>query len=153
MITAWRIVDWAFVETAYSGDGAKRFGGRWHSPGTRVVYTAESLALATLEIVVHAPDNWTMREFAAVPCSFPEKIVHELDQKLLPDDWADNISPPELRRFGDAWARNHISAALKVPSAVTRVEFNYLLNPEHRDFRLIEVGEARPFSLDSRLPM
>jgi RES domain-containing protein len=40
---------------------------------------------------------------------------------------------------------------LKVPSAVTLVEFNYLLNPEHRDFASIEIGDPQPFKLDYRL--
>lgn len=151
MLTTWRIVDSLFVDSAFSGDGARRLGGRWHSPGTRVVYTADSLALATLEIIVHAREHWMLPEFVAIPCSFPEKLVEDLDVSMLPGDWADAISPPALRQFGDSWARNQVSAVLKVPSAVTRIEFNYLLNPEHRDFRLIQIGEPHPISLDARL--
>src|SRR5450432_2475776 len=35
------------------GAGAMRVGGRWNSPGKRVVYMAESLSLAVLENLVH----------------------------------------------------------------------------------------------------
>ena len=151
MITAWRIVRSEYADEAFSGEGARLYAGRWHSAGRRIVYTAESVALATLEILVHMSDGYPMSGFTIIPCTFPEKLVEELAEEFLPNDWAAAVSPPALRRFGDAWARERISAVLKVPSAVTRVEFNYLLNPEHPDFGSIEIGEPRPFTLDPRL--
>lgn len=35
------------------GEGARRVGGRWNSPGRAVVYMADSVALAVLENLVH----------------------------------------------------------------------------------------------------
>ena len=151
MIEAWRIVKAEYADGAFSGDGAMLHAGRWHSEGTRIVYTAESVALATLEILVnmrklHVP------EYRAIPCYFHEALVEDLALTIrLPDNWADPVAPLALREFGDRWARDGTSAVLKVPSAVTLVEFNYLLNPEHSDFASIEIGEPRPFKLDYRL--
>jgi RES domain-containing protein len=150
VIEAWRIVKAEYADDAFSGEGARLYAGRWHSEGTRIVYTAESIALATLEILVrmrrmHVP------EYRVIPCYFPEALVEELDVAFLPKDWSSAIAPTTLRRFGDVWARERVSAVLKVPSAVTLVEFNYLLNPEHPDFASIDIGEPRPFSLDLRL--
>lgn len=150
MIEAWRIVRAEYADDAFSGEGAVRYGGRWHSEGTRIVYTAESLSVATLELLVHMPRP-RIPEFMAIRCSFEERFVHVLEYTKLPENWSDPIAPLSLRSFGDEWARNHVSAVMRVPSAVTLVEFNYLLNPEHSDFASIEIGEPRPFSLDLRL--
>ena len=150
MIETWRIVKAEHADSAFSGDGSMLCAGRWHSEGTRVVYTAESIALATLEILVNMR-KLNVPEYCAIPCSFQEALVEEIDVRRLPENWADPVAPLSLRAFGDEWARKGVSAALRVPSAVTLVEFNYLLNPEHRDFSSIELGEPRPFRLDYRL--
>ena len=150
MITAWRIVRAAYAEDAFRGDGAFANSGRWHSAGTRVVYTSESVALATLEILVNMQGT-EMPGYVIVPCYFHEALVEEVDVATLPANWFADVSPPELRRIADSWARDHVSPVLKVPSAVTRMEFNYILNPEHPDFGSVDVGEPRPFVLDLRL--
>ena len=148
MIEAWRIVKAQHADDAFSGDGAMLYGGRWHSEGTRIVYTAESIALATLEILVHMR-RLHVPAYCVIPCHFHEALVHNLD--MLPDDWAEPDAPLSLRRFGDTWARDRVSAVLRVPSAVTIIEYNYLLNPEHPDFASIDIGQPRPFKLDYRL--
>lgn len=150
MIEAWRIVKAEYADDAFSGEGAALYAGRWHSEGTRIVYTAESIALATLEILVRMR-RMNVPSYMVIPCSFHERQVEALDVERLPENWAAAAAPVGLRRFGDTWARNRASAVLRVPSAVTLVEFNYLLNPEHPDFALIDIGEPRPFSLDLRL--
>ena len=49
--TVWRITTRRFVESAFSGEGARLFGGRWNRPGQPLVYTAESRSLALLEMM------------------------------------------------------------------------------------------------------
>ena len=51
------------------------------------------------------------------------------------------MPPAEVRELGDRWLNEQESAALKVPSAVIPVEFNYVLNPRHKDFGKIEIAE------------
>ena len=152
MIEAWRIVKPEYADDAFSGDGSMLYAGRWHSEGTRGGYTAESIALAALEILVHV-QRLKLPAYRLIPCYFHEALVEELDVAKLPENWSAPVAPIQLRRFGDEWARNRVSAVLKVPSAVTLVEFNYLLNPEHPDFGSIEVGEPRPFHMDVRFHM
>lgn len=151
MITAFRIAKREYSSDAFSGEGAARNAGRWHSQGTRVVYTAESISLATLEILVHMRDRKHVPDYALIPCFFHEALVEELDVTSLPDDWSAAIAPVGLREFGDRWARERVSVVLKVPSAVTQAESNYLLNPEHPDFSSVDIGDPRPFHLDVRL--
>jgi RES domain-containing protein len=151
VITAWRIVAAQHAEDAFSGDGARRYKGRWHSAGSRVVYTCESISLATLELLVRAPRAQLLPAYAIISCSFPEAIVEELDRGLLPRNWRDYPPPSLLQELGNRWIRSRASAGLAVPSAVTPQETNYLLNPEHDDFGSVEIGDPRPFHLDLRL--
>jgi RES domain-containing protein len=149
VIEAWRVVKAEYADDAFSGEGAVLYAGRWHSAGTRIVYTAESIALATLEILVRMR-RMDALEYRVIPCYIPEELVNELDVTKLPENWFEPVAPIALRQFGDRWALHHESAVLKVPSAVTLVEFNYLLNPEHRDFTMIQIGDPQPFKLDYR---
>ena len=45
----WRIATARRARTAFSGDGARLYGGRWNPKGMPLVYCAESRALAMLE--------------------------------------------------------------------------------------------------------
>jgi RES domain-containing protein len=49
MPTAWRLTATADRARAFSGDGARVYGGRWNSRGTRLVYAADTPAAAILE--------------------------------------------------------------------------------------------------------
>lgn len=62
-------------------------------------------------------------------------------------------APQELADYGDAWSFTMSSVALRVPSALSPVEFNYLLNPEHSDFYgIVQMAQQIPlFRFDSRL--
>lgn len=151
MLTACRIVRPQYAEDAFSGEGARIQGGRWNSRGHAVVYTASTVSLATLELLVHVSSQEWLREFAVVHCWFPEAIVEELDRSLLPEDWHAYPPPPRLQEIGNEWLESRASAVLAVPSAVIDTEMNYLINPEHPDFSSVDIGEPRPFVLDRRL--
>jgi len=49
----YRILRKPYSKTAFDGEGAYRFGGRWSSPGVRLAYAAEHLSLAIVEYFVH----------------------------------------------------------------------------------------------------
>lgn len=151
MIRAWRIVKTRFAEDAFGGEGARLNPGRWHSAGHRVVYTASSLPLATLELLVHAPRKNRAHEYLVLNCWFPEAIVEDIDRSRLPREWRAYPPPAVLQQLGNEWLRSRSSAVLCVPSAVLDTEINYLLNPEHHDFRSVDVGLPSPFTIDPRL--
>ena len=149
-ITAWRIVKARHAGTAFDGEGARLQGGRWNPPGVAMVYTAQSAALATLEMLVHFRQG-AVPAYVLIPCEFDARLVEPLDRRRLPDGWRAFPSPPELALIGDRWIRRAASAVLQVPSVIVPSESNYLLNPAHRGFRAIRVGSPQPFKLDLRL--
>jgi RES domain-containing protein len=151
LIRTWRIVNARNAAAAFSGDGSRRSGGRWNSRGNRAVYLADSLALATLEVMVHGVSYETLQNYVCILAAIPEKLIHEVDLKSLPKNWREDLPPLALRELGDRWLREQKSAALKVPSAVIPVEFNYLLNPRHNDFTKIEIADPLSLAFDKRL--
>jgi RES domain-containing protein len=151
LIRAWRIVNARNAAAAFSGDGSRRSGGRWNSRGNRAVYLADSLALATLEIMVHGVSYETFQNYVCISATIPKNLIREVDEKSLPKNWRDDLPPPELRALGDRWLNEQETAALKVPSAVIPVEFNYVLNPLHKDFKKIEIAEPLSFPFDKRM--
>ena len=149
MVKSYRIVKRRHANNAFDGEGARIAGGRWSSPGTRVVYTAGSASLATLEMLVHLERSEPLAAYVILACEFDEALISEPED--LPEDW--NLIPTTaaVQRVGDAWAHSNASAILRVPSVIVVDEFNYLMNPLHPDFSKVSIDEFRPFSFDSRL--
>lgn len=148
MKQAWRIVKEKHASTAFSGEGARLYGGRWNSPGTGVVYTSGSKALAALESLVHLNPP-VIFKCVAIPIEFDDALVEKLT--ALPLDWTEKPPPPANMEIGDLWAKAARSAVLELPSAIIPGEPNYLLNPAHPDFNKIAIGKPEPFSFDPRL--
>lgn len=150
-LTAWRIVETRFKDKAFSGDGARLYGGRWNSRGVAMIYTAGSLALASIEIVVNLPSPKLLEAFIRIPVRFSGGLVESMPPSALPKDWQNRPISPSTRAIGDAWVKERRSAVLKVPSTVVPEEFNYLLNPAHTDFAAIEIGQPVIYHFDPRL--
>ena len=151
MITTWRIVTVEHAESAFDGEGAFLFGGRWNSIGVRMVYTSSTASLAALELLVRIRQKEPLRKYLLFACTIDESLVGTLDPSDLPVDWRVSPPPDSLKQIGDSWIHSASSAALRVPSVIIETEDNYLLNPEHRDFQKIAIAEPIPFSLDVRL--
>jgi RES domain-containing protein len=150
MTRVWRLVTARFADTASSGEGARRFGGRWNRKGVPLVYTAGSLSLAMLEMLVQ--DQPLRARYASIPADLPPDLpIEYLDLQRLPGDWRDPGAVEALRLIGSDWAARLSSAVLAVPSAVIPVETNYLLNPRHTDFSRIAIGQPSELVTDLRL--
>ena len=149
--TSWRIVKAARVADAFSGEGAHRAGGRWNHPGTAMVYTAGSLALAALEVLVHLDGPQLLQSYVQIPVEFSGSLCRSLDLDSLPDNWSDNPAPDWTRSAGAEWVSSHESVVLAVPSAVVPDEFVYLLNPRHNEFSALRKGEPASFHFVPRL--
>lgn len=140
-----------YAESAFSGEGARRAGGRFNSPGHPVVYTSESLALAQLEILVNLPTERLLGSYAAFRADIPERRVDTLRREELPKNWREAPAPASVRQIGDQWIELEASLALRVPSAVVPAETNLLINPAHLAFEEIEVEGPFDPEIDERL--
>jgi RES domain-containing protein len=135
--------------TIFDGSGAMLHGARWNSPGRRVIYATETYAGALLEILVHASGS-VPRSQGYVEIQIPAGLPLE---EITPDDvprW-DSPSFEAARACGDRWYDERRTPVLMVPSVVTRVERNVLINQEHPDFARIRASRALPVRWDVRL--
>jgi RES domain-containing protein len=116
-----------------------------------VVYVAGSAALATLEVLVHVsePDDLHRIPYVLIPVDFEPDLVSE--PSALPQGWHEDPPPVDAAAVGDQWVESQVSVLLKVPSAVIRSEFNYLINPLHPRFGELVIGPPEPFRFNSRL--
>ena len=153
-ITVWRLVAAQFEATAFSGEGAALFGGRWSGRGRRAVYAAQTAALSVLEAVVHLETLPLPEEFRLFEMTFDDSDMNVEDVRdgtPLPPDWSATRTSDAVQKLGDDWMARGSSAVLRVPSAVVPVEDNFLLNPAHPDFAAVEIAAPRPLRLDPRL--
>ena len=151
-ITAWRIVKAKHKKSAFDGEGARIAAGRWNNIGIAMIYTADSLALAALEIIVHLPKQELLKKiFFSIPVEFDAGLVITLESSRIPRDW-DSLPPPESTQdIGTQWALDKKSAVLKVPSTIIREEYNYLITPEHPDLKKISIGAPARFVFHPRV--
>ncbi len=140
------------AHAAFDGEGARLYGGRWNRRGTAVVYASDSLALAALELLVHADADLLPDDLVSVAAEVPDGLrVDSVAASDLPRDWRRHPAPEALADRGTAWARAGRTAVLAVPSALVPRERNFLLNPAHPDFKKIRTQTPEPFALDTRL--
>jgi RES domain-containing protein len=133
----------------FDGRGAMLHGARWNSPGRLVIYASETYAGALLEILVHGSGS-VPRSQGYVEIEIPAGLSIEA---ISPDDlphW-DSASFETARAFGDRWVDQRRTPVLIVPSVVTRVERNILINQEHPDFARIRASRPLPVRWDKRL--
>ncbi len=151
MVTAWRITKRKHARDAFTGEGAREFGGRWNNPGTAVVYTAQSQSLAALEMLVHLDSSELLQKYVLIGVEFDQGWIRSVELSELPRHWTSDPPPPEVRSLGDDWVRAGSSAVFQVPSALVPGENNFLLNPEHKDFARLRFGKPLAFRFDPRL--
>lgn len=135
-----------------SGKGAAKFGNRWNSKGTEVIYTAESRALAMAEVAVHLSLATLPSDYVMMEISIPDIVdIKDLPKEELPVNW--NSHPPisKTQRIGDQFIDAMDYCVLRVPSAVVQGDHNYLINPYHKDFKQVEIIELNDFPFDKRI--
>ena len=109
MIEVWRLASpehGGTVDEMLSGDGARRYGGRWNSPGRRVVYLGGSLALASMELLVHLKAPAVLATYRKLRVRIPRALVSVVSECDLPADWDAPRMHPATQEIGDRWPRS-----------------------------------------------
>lgn len=148
----WRLCRARHAQSAFDGEGARLYGGRWNPKGFPVVYASATLSLAVLEVIVHHRVPIPPQDFVSMMADIPARLkIKKIRIEDLPENWADDPAPIELQEIGAAWLQNRSSLILEVPSAIIENEFNYLINPRHPAFARLKINPPKPFSFDGRL--
>lgn len=147
----YRIVKARFVNSAWSGQGAAKFPGRWNNTGVSVIYVASSLALAALEMLAHLDTSSLLDSYRWAWIDVPDREIEHLNPKILPRNWRSNPAPPSTRNIGQDWIDRSSKVGLEVPSVVIPTESNLVLNPNHPRFAKLKRGTFRKLTLDPRL--
>ena len=148
---AFRIVKRRHALAAFSGDGAREFGGRWNHPGIPMVYAAKTRALAALESLAHYAGAERRIAFVTFEIEIPDKLALRVSLSDLPRDWRNPEPSASTQGLGSRWQMSRRSAALVVPSVLVPQELCVLLSPEHPDIDKITIKYPEPFEFDRRL--
>lgn len=137
---------------AFSGLSASGFANRWNSKGTEIIYTSESRALALAEVVVHLSLAYLPSDFIMLEILIPEKVkISEINSNILPKNWNSFPHLTSTQFIGDQFIRESKYGVVKIPSAVVKGDFNFLINPRHPDFKKINITNQERFAVDQRL--
>ena len=132
-----------------SGTGARMYGGRWNSKGIALLYTAESRALAAMELAVHIDLNDLPMDLMLISIRLPESAAPQ-DVSTF-EGWDQHPPGFETQVCGTHFVVEREYLSMRVPSVVVKGEYNILINPEHPDFREVVIEDIEPFFFDERL--
>jgi len=113
---------------------------------------AESLALATLEILAGVGDWRRLTDMVFVEATPADEAIWTPDVSDLPEGW-DRLPPGHASQtLGDDWLQSARSVAMRIPSVVLPRGWNVVLNPAHPAFESVLQAESpEPLRLDDRV--
>ena len=135
-----------------SGAGSAIKGARWNSPGVEIIYSAANRSLAMAEVAVHLTLATLPEDYVMVTIFIPDDItLHKVELAELPTDWNTFPYPSTTQVIGDRFIAENKYGVLQIPSAVTKGDFNLLINPNHPGFKKIKIMQTEKFPFDKRI--
>lgn len=135
-----------------SGQGAKIYGGRWNSIGNAMLYTSCTPSLSMLEFACNASGIAKTIKTSLLTLKLDGKFkIDELSVNDLPTNWQQVPAPDSLKIIGNNWLNSNKTLMMKVPSAVMPIEFNFLINPLHKDFSKLNIDTVIDMNIDNRI--
>lgn len=152
MITAFRVVKEKHAADAFTGEGSRRFGGRWNQKGVAVVYLSDTLSLAALEQFIYLGREGLHIPFVYFTIEIPAHVsVKVIERDSLPKDWRKEPPPNSTKNLGTQRVKSKTSALLRVPAVILPIGFNYIANITHPEFRELKISDPESFTFDSRM--
>ncbi|MBS1759430.1 MAG: RES family NAD+ phosphorylase [Bacteroidetes bacterium] len=140
-----------FADTL-SGKGAALKGARWNSIGVEIIYTAANRSLAMAEVAVHFTFATLPADYMMATIYIPDNVsLKKFNVADLPADWNAFPHLSVTQKIGDKFIADNKYCVLQIPSAVTKGDYNLLINPKHRDFAKIKILSVEKFPFDKRL--
>ncbi|MEO6818922.1 MAG: RES family NAD+ phosphorylase [Ginsengibacter sp.] len=126
--------------------------GRWNSAGKKVIYTSESIPLAFLENMVRRQGVGFNSDFKIMIIDIPDSAsISVINLSDLESGWRDFKDYSKCQPSGDKWYDEGKSLVLKVPSAVLSEAFNYVINSEFSDFKMVKLIAVTGLVPDERI--
>lgn len=126
--------------------------GRWNSKGNKVLYCAESIALAFLENMIRRQGVGFNDDFKIMIIEVPSKSkITFTNIEDLYAGWRDFNSYSQCQAQGNKWYEEGKNLLLKVPSAVLPESFNYVINSEHPEYKKVKIIDVTNLVPDPRI--
>ncbi len=134
-----------------SGENArKQTTNRWNSFGTPMLYTSDSPALCAVEIHQYVPPTFTPLQYALLAIEIPTCKPLLIDEEFFEE--ANCIMDlATTQAMGDYFINENEFLVLKVPSAMITACWNFLINPNHKDFKKVTIKNVLAFPLGGKL--
>ena len=151
-LVGWRLDQRTYAATWDSGEGARRYGGRWNSRGRRIVYCSVDPATAILEVAVHKG----FKALDTVPHVLTSLViadpaaVHAVQPNRVPNaNWLrPGVPSAGQQAFGDGLLSAH--PFVLIPSAVSTHSWNLIFDCDVAN-TLYSKQSQEDFALDTRL--
>ncbi len=120
--------------------------------GQKVIYCADSIALAFLENMIRRQGVGFNYDFKIMIIEVPDDLkITVISIEDLAEGWREFNDYSKCQQLGDKWYEEGETSVLKVPSAVLPEAFNYVINSEHRDYRRIKLLKTTNLVPDKRI--
>ena len=147
----YRIGDPTGAYPIFDATGSKIAPGRWNTSTSPMIYTSEHYSTAMLEKLVHGSGMLPPNQHYIEILLPPGLSYEEVNPAALPG-WDAPDPASTAKAYGRAWYRSKRSLLLFVPSIVSRLEWNILINPDHPEFPNVQPDPRHhPVWWDARL--
>jgi RES domain-containing protein len=131
-----------------NGEGARLYGGRYNPRGVPAVYAAESISLASLEVLVHLDKSEIPGDYVALRIEVGRGQVQSLSMEAA--QRVEVLSSGQSSAVESFLREFYARPVLRVPSAIIPREHNYILLPAAANFSA-RVLWVESFRFDPRL--
>ena len=131
---------------------ASGLSARWNGESKKVIYCAETIALALLENMVRRQGVGFNSDFKIMFIQIPDILkITNIELKSLPNGWRDFRDYSFCQTIGNRWYDEGKTPLLRVPSAVLPEAFNIVINTNHTDYNKIKLIETTDLIPDERI--